>query len=212
MIIFALNTAFAALDGAIVRDGVTLAEAHEPLARGQEQRLPGFVDALFAQAGLTLRDVTRLAVIAGPGSFTGVRVGVAYMRGLALVTGVPCLGITTLEAAIPSDVNGAALACLAAKKRAPDRSWWVQPILDGEGCAPVEELHEAETAARLNVFQGAIFLDGPEAFDALAVRTQPFAARAVIAAERAARFDPAKHPPSPVYARAPDATLPAPRA
>lgn len=211
MIVLALNTAFAALDGAIMREGEILAEAQMPLARGHEQYLHGFVDALLARAGVTLKDVARFAVVTGPGSFTGVRIGVAYMRGLALVTGAPCIGITALEAAVPDDMQGAVLACLAAKKRAPDRTWWVQTIEHGEGVSQVEELSEADTAARLSGFSGHVLIDGAEAFADLRLHTEPFTVRARIAAWKASRFDPAQHPPSPVYAREADATLPQPR-
>ncbi len=206
MIVFALNTAFAALDGAILRDGVVLAEDFEPLARGHEQRLPDFVSALFARADVVFSDVTRFAVVTGPGSFTGVRVGVSYMRGLALVTGAPCVGITSLEAAV--SFEGAALACLAAKKRAPDRTWWVQVLENGEGASAVEELSEADTRARLDAFSGAIFLDAPEAFPDFSKPVQAYSARSVIAAQKAARFDAGAHPPAPVYAREADANLP----
>jgi tRNA threonylcarbamoyladenosine biosynthesis protein TsaB len=212
VIVLALNTAFSALDGAVLRDGEIVCEKTTPLPRGHEQHLPGFAEALLAEAGIRFGDVTRFGIVTGPGSFTGVRVGVAYMRGLALVTGAPCIGVTALEAAVPDDMQGLVLACLAAKKRPPDRSWWVQAIEHGEGIAQVEELSEAETTARLAEFSGRLVIDGADAFAHLGLRSEPFAVRARIAAIKAARFDPARHPPSPVYAREADATLPAPRA
>ena len=86
MLILALNTAFAALEGAVVRDGEILADARDDMARGQDRQLPDFVERLLASAGVTLAEIDRIAVVTGPGSFTGIRIGVAYARGLSLVT------------------------------------------------------------------------------------------------------------------------------
>jgi len=66
--------------------------------RTHGERLPGEIQALFDAHGLTARDVDVFAVAAGPGSFTGLRVGIATIQGLALVTGRPVVPVSTLEA------------------------------------------------------------------------------------------------------------------
>ncbi len=70
----------------------------DPVIRGHAERLFALVDEALAEAGVTLGEIDRFAVTVGPGSFTGIRVGVAAVRGFALVTGVPAIGVTTLAA------------------------------------------------------------------------------------------------------------------
>lgn len=213
MLILALNTAFTTMEAALVRDGEILADARETLPRGQEKALPGFVEALLKDEGAGFGDVGRLAVVTGPGSFTGLRIGVAYVRGLALVTGAPAIGVTSLEAAIPAGMEGPSLGALMAQRRPPDQTWWVQGISEDAGIAPVQEVGLAALSAMLDGFHAPIFMDGAEALGDQAAKLdiRPMRPSAVTAALKAARFDPAKHPPTPVYAREPDATLPTPK-
>ena len=70
----------------------------EPMEKGQAERLMPLLSELMAEAGLTWRDLGRIAVGTGPGNFTGVRIAVAAARGLALASGCPALGVTRLEA------------------------------------------------------------------------------------------------------------------
>ncbi len=66
--------------------------------RGHAERLAPIVSEVLSDAGVTLRDVKQIAVTRGPGSFTGVRVGLAFARGLAVGRNLPVTGITTLQA------------------------------------------------------------------------------------------------------------------
>mgnify|MGYP003676354894 FL=1 len=210
MLVLALNTASAALEAALVRDGDILADAREDMARGQDRQLPGFVERLLDEAGVSLQQVDRIAVVTGPGSFTGIRIGVAYARGLALVTGAPCIGVTSLEAAIPAGMEGNTLGALQAQKRPPDQTWWVQGLEGDEGIsAPVEVSLDA-LKAMLEGFKVPIFMDSAEALGSLAeaLDIRPMRPSAITAALKAPGFDAAAHTPAPVYARAPDATLP----
>lgn len=75
-----------------------LAQNNEDLGRGHAERLLCLIDACFIQAQLSPQDLTRVAVSVGPGSFTGIRVGVAAARGLALAVKVPVVGVTTFSA------------------------------------------------------------------------------------------------------------------
>lgn len=213
MLILALNTAFTTMEAALVRGGEILADARETLPRGQEKALPGFVDALLREQGAGFSDVGRFAVVTGPGSFTGLRIGVAYVRGLSLVTGAPSIGITSIEAAIPAGMEGASLGCLMAQRRPPDQTWWVQGVAQDAGIAPVQEVRLEALSAMLEGFHAPVFMDGAEALGPQAEKLdiRPMRPSAITAGLKAARFDPAAHPPAPVYAREPDATLPAPR-
>lgn len=213
MLVLGLNTAFTAMEAALVRDGEIIADAREVMARGQDKALPDFVARLMQQAGASLADVDRLAVVTGPGSFTGIRIGVAYARGLALVTEVPCVGVTSLEAAVPAGMTDTVLACLAAQKRPPEQTWWVQGISENRGIAEVIEVGLDQLLAMLNGFHAPVFLQDTGPLGALAEKLdiRPLTPSAITAALKAPLLDPEDHPPAPVYAREPDATLPEPR-
>lgn len=211
MLVLGLNTAFSTMEVALIRDDEILADLREAMPRGQERRLPGLVAELLASEHLALADLDRIGVVTGPGSFTGLRIGVAYARGLALVTRAAAIGVTSLEAAIPPGFEGPALACLQAQRRPPDQTWWVQGISQGEGIAEVMEISLADLTPMLTGFTAPVFMNGADALGDLAASLdlRPLHPGAIIAALKAVRFDPANHPPAPVYARAPDATLPA---
>ncbi len=93
MLILAFDTATDVATSALVSDGEVLGER-----TSRAVTLLQDVDALLRQAGAHTRDVDALAVGIGPGSFTGVRVGLATARGLALALGVSVAGVSTLEA------------------------------------------------------------------------------------------------------------------
>jgi tRNA threonylcarbamoyladenosine biosynthesis protein TsaB len=98
MIVLALDTTGRAGSVALVRDHQVLAEASGDPAITHAARLPGELIDLLAQAGLSLAAVDLLAVAAGPGSFTGLRVGIAAMQGLAMALGKTIVPVSTLEA------------------------------------------------------------------------------------------------------------------
>lgn len=201
MTVLALNTAGPACDLALVRNGEVIVERTSQMPRGQDGALPGEVEALLAGAGLGLREIGRIAVVVGPGSFTGVRIGVAYARGIALVTQADCLGITTLEACVPPGEDAVRVA-LQAQRRPPEITFWTQRVGD-EGGVP-----EEWPLADLSGLSGRLLSDRPDLLSG-AGRCAP---RAAIAGLRAETPDPAAHPPAPVYVRAPDAALPGRRA
>jgi tRNA threonylcarbamoyladenosine biosynthesis protein TsaB len=77
--------------------GQLVASLSEDLGKGHAERLIPMIDEVLAQAGVTLKNMTRIAVTTGPGSFTGIRVGVAAARGFALSLGIPAIGVSTLQ-------------------------------------------------------------------------------------------------------------------
>jgi tRNA threonylcarbamoyladenosine biosynthesis protein TsaB len=92
-LILAFDTATERATSALVDDGEVLGERVSRAAT-----LLADVDALVRQAGAHPRDVTGLAVGIGPGSFTGIRIGLAVARGLALALDLPVSGVSTLDA------------------------------------------------------------------------------------------------------------------
>ena len=104
----------------LVRDGVALGDAAEPTTRSHVGSLPGLVERVLAQAGLAIEDVEGLAVSIGPGSFTGLRIGLAFAKGLAFAGRLPLAVVPTLEAlAVVAGVPAGETVCAAldARKR-----------------------------------------------------------------------------------------------
>src|SRR5947207_15143228 len=93
MLILAFDTATDVATSALVSDGEVLGERTSRAVTGLED-----VDALLRQAGAHTRELDGIAGGIGPGSFTGVRIGLATARGLALALGVPAAGVSTLDA------------------------------------------------------------------------------------------------------------------
>jgi tRNA threonylcarbamoyl adenosine modification protein YeaZ len=93
MLILAFDTATDVATSALVADGELLGERASRAVTLLED-----IDALLRQSGTHTRDVDALAVGIGPGSFTGVRIGLSTARGLALALGLPVAGVSTLDA------------------------------------------------------------------------------------------------------------------
>ncbi len=98
MRILALDTACATASCAISENGQLLAEAAIHGTRTHSQKLLPMVVDLLASIDLTPADIDCFAVAKGPGSFTGLRIGIVTAKGLAFATGKPLIGIPTLEA------------------------------------------------------------------------------------------------------------------
>jgi tRNA threonylcarbamoyladenosine biosynthesis protein TsaB len=109
-LILAFDTATDRATSALVGDGEVLGERVS-----RASTLLADVDALVRQAGAHPRDITGLALGIGPGSFTGIRIGLAAARGLALALDVPAAGVSTL-AALAAGAPGA-IAVIDAKRR-----------------------------------------------------------------------------------------------
>jgi tRNA threonylcarbamoyladenosine biosynthesis protein TsaB len=96
MKILAVDTALGACSAALLDDEHVLARRFEPMERGHAERLAPMIDEVMSEAQISLASLDRLAVTTGPGTFTGQRVGLAFMRGLRIALGRPLIGITTL--------------------------------------------------------------------------------------------------------------------
>ncbi|MEE2929633.1 MAG: tRNA (adenosine(37)-N6)-threonylcarbamoyltransferase complex dimerization subunit type 1 TsaB, partial [Pseudomonadota bacterium] len=150
MIVLGIHTAGPACDVALVRGEEILAETLVPMTRGQDAQLPGLVDRLLQRTETTLGEIDRFAVVTGPGSFTGIRVGVAFARGLSLATGAPSIGVTSLEAALPDGQQGSAIVALPAQKRPPDITFWTQSFRTGMPTGEATEMSAAHLNAKLS--------------------------------------------------------------
>lgn len=100
MNVLAFDTCFGAVSAAVRwksdRGEWLLRETYEPMAIGHAERLLPVIDNVMAGAGLTFSRLDRIAITLGPGGFTGLRLGIAAARALALSTGLPVVGLSSL--------------------------------------------------------------------------------------------------------------------
>jgi tRNA threonylcarbamoyladenosine biosynthesis protein TsaB len=100
MLILAIDTALDACSAAVLDTDATglSAEESEPMKRGHAEALMPLIARVISKAGIAFADLDRIAVTTGPGSFTGLRVGLSAARGIALAANRPVVGLTTLSA------------------------------------------------------------------------------------------------------------------
>jgi tRNA threonylcarbamoyladenosine biosynthesis protein TsaB len=211
--LLAVDTALGACSVALLDGDRTLAHIFEPMERGHAERLAPMVDEAMTAAKADFKSLTRLAVTTGPGTFTGQRVGLAFMRGLRLALRIPLIGVTTLEA-----IATAAMAETAEPRAAAihDARREEAYLLLKDGGAVVLSpvvLPFAEAIARIRAF-GPCAVAGTGAAAACESLGEGFALSPIrqpdaLWVARLARDMPApKDVPGPLYLRAPDAKLP----
>lgn len=98
MKILALETSAKSVSAAVVENGAVLASAYQNTGLTHSRTLMPLVDGMLKAAELPLENVDLIAVAQGPGSFTGLRIGVAAAKGLAWAKDLPCCGVSTLVA------------------------------------------------------------------------------------------------------------------
>lgn len=98
MTYLAIDTSLGACSLALCDAGGVRLSLSEPMTRGHQERLPVMAEEAFAQTGIAPSDLTGIVVTLGPGSFTGLRVGLAFAKGLAVGLNIPLKGMGTLEA------------------------------------------------------------------------------------------------------------------
>ena len=98
MKILAFETSAGPASCAVIDDGKVLALSYVNTPLTHSQTLMPMAEALLKHSGLALDQMDRLAVSAGPGSFTGIRIGISAVKGLAFANHIPCVGVSTLAA------------------------------------------------------------------------------------------------------------------
>jgi len=183
MIVLALDTAGVDCAAAVYDSGSdsVMGEVTETIGRGHAEHLMHVIDEALAKAGTALSAIERVVVTVGPGSFTGIRIGVAAARGFALSLDIPAVGVTTLEvmaaAAGKQNPGKPVLAAIDAKRE----EIYLQAFgADGSPLDAVARLSDAPPAER------------PDAFPI-----------AIVARLGAAK--PVSEKPKPLYLRGPDA-------
>src|SRR5882672_1570381 len=117
MLILAIDTALDACAAAVLDTsaGQLIAAESQAMKRGHAEALMPLIARVMKEAGLPFTALDRIAVTTGPGSFTGLRVGLSAARGIALAAGKPAVGVTTLTAfAAPYIATDDTLPLLAA--------------------------------------------------------------------------------------------------
>ena len=97
MTILLLETATAVCSVALARDGEVLAELHSDQPNAHSSRLPLFVEQLFEQCHITPKQLDAVCVSSGPGSYTGLRIGVSSAKGFCYALSIPLLSVPTLQ-------------------------------------------------------------------------------------------------------------------
>lgn len=223
--VLGIDTAMDACQAAVVDGrGAVLALGREPMKRGHAEALIPMVAAVLGAAGLEPADLARIGVTVGPGTFAGLRVGLAAARGLGLAHGTDLVGVSTLEAVavtLPDPAPDAPLRAGVIAFDARNDEVYLQ-VVDPLGTLVVApSVVDLETAADA-LPEGLLMLAGsgaPRLGETLAARGRggdvAFAPEDDWApkAEWVARLalvapDERVGPPAPLYLRPPDAKLP----
>lgn len=225
MRILAIDTALGACSVAITDAEAVLARLSNKRLRGHAEQLMPMVEKALNDAGLEYSDLDLLAVTVGPGTFTGLRIGLAAIRAIAIASAIPAQGVTTLQilaaAAMEKEKSETPLYVAIDGRR---QECFVQKfdISDGAGPRPLNEARSIpliEIAAYLGhkpayivgsgvelIARHMDFVAGP--ISPVALDPDPDPVLIAREAEIAFKTRPPKGPPEPVYLRAPDAKLP----
>ena len=129
--ILALDTAADSISVAIIHNKKVLAHQYQQMERGQGEALIPMIEEVIKATGCDFKAFSKVAVSVGPGSFTGVRIGLATARGIGLALNIPVIGITSFEASV-FGLSGKVLSVLDTKRG----DFFTQTFQDG---TPIEE-------------------------------------------------------------------------
>ncbi|MFN3536432.1 MAG: tRNA (adenosine(37)-N6)-threonylcarbamoyltransferase complex dimerization subunit type 1 TsaB [Brevundimonas sp.] len=191
---------------AVTAEGVrVIAAESEIMARGHQERLGGMVRAAMASARWSFEDLDRIAVTTGPGSFTGLRVGLAFAQGLGLALDRPVAGLSTLAAlARCVEAEGVVWALIDARRG----QVYGQPFQNDASLADPAALDLEAATLRLTETQARIAVgSGASLLSVRGVYVEVLAAPSPEALARLAADQPHGEA-RPLYLRGPDAKLP----
>lgn len=162
MLILAFETSAKAASAALLENGALLAESYQNTGLTHSQTLLVMAQALLRQCGKTVSDVTAVAVAAGPGSFTGVRIGVAAAKGFAWGAQLPCYGVSTLESmALSLGIwEGTVCACMDARRAQVYNALFRAEHGRLHRLSPDRAISLAQLGQELSQLEGPIFLVG----------------------------------------------------
>lgn len=216
MRVLAIDTALGACAAAVLDTayGGILASESQPMVRGHAEALIPLVARVMQQSKMAFHDLDRIAVTTGPGSFTGLRVGLSAARGFGVATGLPVVGLSTLAVyAAPhlaADSRVPVVAAIDARHRhvylqvfGPGGRTVIAPRL-----APLEEAIRAasEAPSRLVGSAARAVADGLHKLAPVPPTVDPRDAPDIAwVAQIGAVTSEEKSPPRPFYLRAPDA-------
>jgi len=210
MKILAIDTSFEACSAALLDGGRVLWAETKIIGRGHSEILPPMIARALSETGLSVFNLDRIGVVIGPGAFAGVRVGLAFARGLCLGTGVRAVGVTSLKALAASCEPKGLIAPVFDARRGQVYAALYDEALR-ERIEPFVASPE-EAARRLSAAGGAnLVLAGsgaglvaPHVAAAVSILEKAVIDPAALARLAAAAPEPSS-PPSPLYLRPPDA-------
>ena len=162
MLILALETSAKAASVALLEQGKLLGEQYQNTGLTHSQTLMVMAEDLLKQCGKTVSQVQAVAVAEGPGSFTGVRIGVAAAKGFAWGSQIPCYGVSTLEAMAKSldAYEGVVCACMDARRSQVYNALFAAEAGSLRRLTPDRAISLEELGQELKAIDGPIFLVG----------------------------------------------------
>ena len=165
MLILAFESSAKAASVALLRDGALVSQYSQCSGLTHSRTLLPMAEDMLKNAELSMADVDMLAVAHGPGSFTGIRIGVSTVKGLAWAADKPCVGVSTLEAMAWHGVSAGGLIC---------------PVMDARRSQVYNALFRIENGRPSRLTE-----DGPIALEELAGRLRGLGERAFLVGDGA---------------------------
>lgn len=162
MLILAFESSAKAASTAIVRDGALVSQYSQCSALTHSRTLLPMAEDMLKNAELKLSDVDLIAVAHGPGSFTGIRIGVSTVKGLAWAAEKQCVGVSTLEAMAWHGLACGGYICPVMDARRNQVYNAIFEIRDGKPCRLTKDrpIALAELAEELRALNAPVFLVG----------------------------------------------------